>query len=205
MAPTHHPETPPHPTPTPLTLYALTRRGWDLLDFLDVMFVRMLHVYKEYGRYYGPHPPPRNPPPPHPHPPPPHPNRRWDLLDIMDVMTLYALTRRGWDLLDFLDVMCVRMLHVYKEYGRYYGPHPPPRNPPHPTPWDLLGFLDVMFVRMLHVYKEYGSFYSDDIIRDRLCAHVRSFVCTCELDLRAHVRSLVCTCEFWPHLCVHVS
>ena len=56
------------------------------------MFVRMLHVYKEYGRYYGPHPPPRNPPPT---PPPPHPNRRWDLLDIMDVMTLYALTRGG--------------------------------------------------------------------------------------------------------------
>ena len=48
-------------------------------------------------------------------------------------------------------------------------------------------------------------FYSDDTIRDRLCVHVSSFVCTCELDLRANVRSFVCTCEFWPHLCVHVS
>ena len=175
MAPTHHPETPPHPTPTP--------------------------PQPEVGsfRYHG-------------------------------CYDFVRTDQRGWDLLDFLDVMFVRMLHVYKEYGRYYGPHPPPRNPPHPTPtppqpevgsfryhgcydfvradqrgWDLLGFLDVMFVRMLHVYKEYGSFYSEDIIRDRLCVHVRSFVCTCELDLRAHVRSLVCTCEFWPHLCVHVS
>ena len=148
-----------------MTLYALTRRGWDLLDFLDVMFVRMLHVYKEYGRYYGPHPPPRNPPPPHPHPPtPPQPE-----------------------------------VGSFRYHGCYDFVRADQRG------WDLLGFLDVMFVRMLHVYKEYGSFYSDDIIRDRLCAHVRSFVCTCELDLRAHVRSLVCTCEFWPHLCVHVS
>ena len=29
--------------------------------------------------------------------------RGWDLLDIMDVTALYALSRGGWDLLDFLD------------------------------------------------------------------------------------------------------
>ena len=130
----------PHPTPTPpqpevgsfryhgcYDFVRTDQRGWDLLDFLDLMFVRMLHVYKEYGRYYGPHPPPRNPPPT-----PPQPEvgsfRYHGCYDFV------RTDQTGWDLLDFLDVMFVRMLHVYKEYGRYYGPHPPPRNPPHPTP-----------------------------------------------------------------------
>ena len=117
------------------------QRGWDLLDFLDVMFVRMLHVYKEYGGYYGPHPPPRNPPPPHPHPTPLHVRgwcvfiaRAWSAFRLPGCYDFVRADQRGWDLLDFLDVMFVRMLHVYKEYGRYYGPHPPPRNPPPPHP-----------------------------------------------------------------------
>ena len=50
--------------------------------------------------------------------------RGWDLLDFLDVMTLYALSRgggifrfpgvravqRGWDLLDFLDAMTLYAL-----------------------------------------------------------------------------------------------
>ena len=90
------------------------------------MFVRMLHVYKEYGRYYGPHPPPRNPPPPHPHPTPTPPQPEVGSFRYHGCYDFVRTDQRGWDLLDFLDVMFVRMLHVYKEYGRYYGPHPPP-------------------------------------------------------------------------------
>ena len=36
--------------------------------------------------------------------------RGWDLLDIMDVTALYALSRGGWDLLDLLGGMTLYAL-----------------------------------------------------------------------------------------------
>ena len=42
----------------------------------------------------------------------------WDLLDFLDVMTLYALTRGGWDLLDFLDV---RTLYALSRGGGIFS------------------------------------------------------------------------------------
>ena len=78
--------------------YALTRKGRDLLNVMDVTIWYALTRGVGSVRHPGCYDFVRAD------------QRGWDPSDLLDVMTLYALTRKGWDLLDCLDVMTLYAL-----------------------------------------------------------------------------------------------